>query len=175
MQLRRNSTASILAVASLVGVTAFLSIRDNVPSTSSPFAFVSTVPALWIFELDERVWPSFLLFALACLPVVAAFLASSAHLFRHKREIPKRSVVALPVLVLLSVAWFWQGWSYGIQYQGMSHTLYVAVWNAIFIAAALILLLVNGQTPRFGVNLAFHGVVFSWLAWCAFPWMGELL
>jgi hypothetical protein len=152
----------------------FLSIRDNVPSSSSPFALVSTVPALWVFELNERVWPSFVLFTLACLPVVAAFLASSAHLFRDKREIPNRSMVALHVLALLSLAWFWQGWSYGIRYQGMSHTLYVAIWNAIFVVAAVILLLLNKRTPRFGVNLAFHGVVFSWLAWCAFPWLGEL-
>jgi len=161
---RRNRTVAVFAVAGLVGVAAFVSIRDNVPSTSSPFAFVSTVPALWVFELNERVWPSFVLFALACLPVVAAFLASSAHLFRDKR-----------VLVLLSLAWFWQGWSYGIQHQGMSHTLYVAVWNAIFVAAASILFLLNKKSPRFAGNLAFHGVMFSWLAWCAFPWLGELL
>jgi hypothetical protein len=175
MQLRRSSTIQILAVACLVGLAGFVSIRDNVPSASSPFAFVTTVPALWVFELNERVWPAFVLFALACLPVVAAFLVSSTHLFRDRREIPKRSVVVLTVLVLLSVAWFWQGWSYGIQYQGMSHTLYVAVWNAIFVGTASILLSLNWKTPRFGVNLAFHGVVFSWLAWCAFPWLGELL
>jgi hypothetical protein len=175
MQSRKNGTLAVLAVAGLVGVAAFLSIRDNVPSTSSPFAFTPAVPALWVFELNERVWPSFVLFALACLPVVAAFLAASAHLFRDETEIPKRSVVALLVLVLLSVAWFWQGWSYGIQYQGLSHTLYVAVCNAIFVGAASVLLVLNKRTPRFAVNLAFHGIVFSWLAWCAFPWLGELL
>jgi hypothetical protein len=45
----------------------------------------------------------------------------------------------------------------------------------MFISAALALLLINGKTPRFGINLAFHGTMFVWLAWCALPWLGELL
>jgi hypothetical protein len=159
----------------LVGVAGFLSIRGNVPSMSSPYAMVSTVPALWIFELNDGLLTQFALFALASLPLVAGFLISSAHLFQGRDQIPKRSVALLAVLAVLSVACFWSSWSYGIEYQGTAHTVYAAALNTIFVIAALGLLVLNERTPRFSSNLAFHGVVFAWLGWCAFPWLGELI
>jgi hypothetical protein len=170
----RRAAALVLATAALVGVAGFLSIREDVPSWSSPFALLTTFPAFWIFELDERTWSPAVPFALSSLPVVMGFLLSSLHLLRKTTEIPQRSVKTLFAFILLNALWFWAGWAYGIQYQGRSHVLYIAVCNAAFIGAALGLLLINSKTPRFGINLAFQGVVFAWLAWCALPWMGEM-
>lgn len=161
----RSAVAPVLATAALVGIAGFLSIRANVPSVSSPFALLTTLPAVWIFA---RAQP------LASLPIVLGFLMSSPHLLRRTTVIPRRSAVTLFAFMVVNAAWFLLGWSYGIEYQGLSHVLYVAAWNVVFIGAALTLLLINSRTPRFEINLAFHGTVFVWLAWCALPWLGEM-
>lgn len=158
---KSSAVALVFATAMLVGIAGFLSIRANVPWLWSPFALFTTLPAFFVFEL-------------APLPIVTGFLFASLHLLRQQAAIPKRSVVMLGALIILSVVWFSLGWAYGVQYQGRAHVLYVAAMNVIFIGAALALLLSNDKTPRFGTNLAFHGTMFVWLAWCALPWLGEM-
>jgi hypothetical protein len=175
MQLSDHAKVLVSISACLVGIAGYLSIRNAVPSPGSPFAFASTLPALFVFDLNENVWPPAILFMLSCLPVVAAFVAASFHLWSGRAGIPLRSIVMLGVFAALSVAWFVGGWSYGVQYQGLSHTSWVASSNAVLLTTALALLLLNRRAPRFGLNLAFHSVTFVWLAWCAFPWLGELL
>lgn len=174
MRSGKGAAAYVFATATLVGIAGYLSIVANVPLVSSPFAYFTILPAFLIFALAERSWPETVLIALSTLPIMVGFLIFSLHLFRQKPTIPKRSVVLLFAFTFLSVAWFCFGWTYGIQYQGRSHVLSVAALNAIFISAALVLLLINRKTPRFGINLAFHGTMFVWLAYCALPWMGEL-
>ena len=171
MHSRKSAAIQVFAVAGLVGIAGFLSIRANMPSASSPFAMLTTLPALFLSDADGS---SDALFALSCLPIVIGFLLSSRRLFRQETEVPRRSVATLLAFTLMNVAWFSLSWSLGVEYQGLSHVLHVAAWNVIFITAALVLLLINSKTPRLETNLAFHGTLFVWLAWCAFPWLGEM-
>lgn len=71
--------------------------------------------------------------------------------------------------VLLAV-----GQEYGERYQGVQYVravtaMSVAWWSGLIVLAALAL-----RQPSVGRNLWFHVALFSWLAWYAAPYMGEL-
>jgi hypothetical protein len=96
-------------------------------------------------------------------------------LLRGETKVPKRSYVLLGIAAVLSTVWFVAGWSYGLEYQGARHVWAVCVIN---IAWLLSLGVLFGRTWKaqasFGTNLFLHWLLFAWLAWFAFPYLGEL-
>ena len=106
---------------------------------------------------------------------VALFVAWSWPLARSGVALPTRSIWLLGICVVLSVAFFWASYDYGVDWEGEGHTLGVIGINAL-VAAVLVFLVVRlRRLPSHGANLLFHALLFGWLGWCAFPWLGELL
>jgi len=75
---------------------------------------------------------------------------------------------------VLSVAYFVGSWKYGYQYQGREHTLAICAINSAWIVILWAMLYRSSKTISFSANLLFHGALFAWLAWYAFPYLGEL-
>lgn len=135
-----------------------------------------------------------LLCPLPCLTVVPAFLLSGIHLehaavvipailffawnpslFRGSSTIPKRTYLLFVFATVLSVIWFIGGWKYGLQYQGPTYTHLICALNVAWIAGLGVLLFrLRKLDPSFASNLAFHLLLFTWLGWYAFPYLGEL-
>ena len=67
------------------------------------------------------------------------------------------------------------GWRYGLKYEGDDYTRFACVTSATCNA---VLLLAFGAAwklrPSFTLNLVVHWLLFAWLAWYAFPYLGEL-
>jgi hypothetical protein len=167
-----------LAVCALiVGAAATLSVRAAVPTVGSPFALLSTLFALLVFDLRIFDGDRFrgLAHILAALPVVILFLVWSIHLMRRKPRIPRRSEVLYATVILLSVIYFASAWGGGAQRQGLFHTSILLLMNVGFAALTSFILFKNRLAPKYSSSLAFHAILFSWLGWCAFPWLGELL
>jgi hypothetical protein len=62
-----------------------------------------------------------------------------------------------------------------LEYQGARHTYVVCIVNAAWIAFLwLIFARYWKREPSFKINLLLHWVLFAWLAWYAFPYLGEL-
>jgi hypothetical protein len=67
------------------------------------------------------------------------------------------------------------GWKFGLQYQGTRYVYEVSAANVFGIA-----FLATGFSwsrkweGSFTLNLALHWLLFVWLAWYAFPYLGEL-
>jgi hypothetical protein len=123
--------------------------------------------------------PGFLLstlnYKLAVLMPPLLFLLWNPALLAGGGRIPKRSYALLFVLTALTVLWFVHGWTYGLQYQGAQHTRVVCVVNVIWIALLWVLAVHSLKAaPSFARSLVFHGAVFAWLSWYAFPYLGEL-
>jgi hypothetical protein len=112
---------------------------------------------------------------LAVFAPVALFFAWNQAMFRGEAKIPRRSWVLLVVATALTVIWFVGGWRYGLEYQGLRHTRFVCAVNVIWLALLWTLFLATRKGPAsFKLNLLLHWILFAWLAWYAFPWLGEL-
>jgi hypothetical protein len=87
---------------------------------------------------------------------------------------PRRSTVALALLSMLSVAWFWSGWSLGTRYESASYVHGVCGLNIVVLAFAWVFALRARRSPSSRSTLLAHWTVVFWLVWVAFPWLGEL-
>ena len=176
----KNPVAVTLLSALSICGAAYLSVAGNVPSLWSPFSVFAAVPAMVVYDWGTAVlgWSPVAKAAwsgLASLPVGAAFLAWSYPLFRGRDRAPLRSLVLAGASVVLSVAFFVYAWRDGVTHQGPRHTIAMAGYNLVSIGVVFWLFRRNRASPSFASNLAFHTILFLWLAYCAFPWLGELL
>jgi hypothetical protein len=163
----------------------------------SRFEVVATITALLyllsLLSISDGPWvlrplptlvvlPAFLL--LAVLPGSVAALAAPVFtplLFllwtrfgRFGPVVPRRSVIAGVVLLVLSIAHFWVAVPYGLRFQGRPYVLAVAAVQVIVAVGLGACLLWNRRTRTPASNLAFHTALFAWLGWLAFPTLGEL-
>jgi hypothetical protein len=104
-----------------------------------------------------------LLFCLWCWP-----------LLRGRSELPTRSKWLLGAAILTSAAWLVSGYECGVQYQGLRYIVGVTVVNVVCWITLIGLAIIAARRPSEDRNFVFHGSLFAWLAWCAFPYLGEL-
>lgn len=120
--------------------------------------------------------PSFLLRRAAVLVPVVLFFVWNPGLFGGEAKIPRRSYILLIATTVLSVLWFAVGWRDGLAVQGAKYTYAISGINAMWMVALWLLFTRSRRgAPSFLTNLAAHWVMFAWLAWYAFPFMGELI
>jgi len=76
---------------------------------------------------------------------------------------------------LLGIADFVAEWNWALQYHGPLYTRAVCAINIAW-AVFLILAFARGlkKPPSFVYSLFLHWMLFAWLAWYAFPYLGEL-
>jgi len=167
MKMPRTAVVVILAGLALM-IPAALGLRGNGPNTLSPLPALTTWSALLLAYL--HIWQVAMLFPTLC------FFLWSPGLFHGETRTPKRSYVLLAALSISSVAWFVSGWQYGLDYQGARYTSIVAIINVVFVTFLIAAFFRNwSRGPSFKRNLILHWVLFAWLAWYAFPWLGEML
>ncbi len=112
---------------------------------------------------------------LAVLLPPLLFLAWNPGLLNGSKSAPKRSYGLLLILIALDVAWFVYGWRLGLEYEGAQYTHAVAYVNLMWVVPLGALASFERRgTPSFAKNLALHCAIFVWLAWYAFPYLGEL-
>lgn len=125
------------------------------------FLLGDAVPRGAAFGIGFAVVP--LLFCLWCWPAL-----------RGSTRLPIRSVILLLIAIALSALWLAGGYHYGVQYQSVGYVVGVAMINSICWVVLIALALLAHRHPSFGHNLGFHFALFAWLAWFAFPYLGEL-
>jgi hypothetical protein len=166
------SIVFFLLCALLVWFASFLTISGGVPHLYSPFSFIIIIPALYLSSYPGTQSLASLIAALVG-PVL--FAAWSFPIMKGQMRIPKRSKILAIVLVVLSIVFLISGWSYGNQYQGAFHTIAIYIFNLAFWVGLFFTERKNTRFPSFISNLVFHTLLFFWLAWVAFPWLGELI
>ncbi len=137
---------------------------SGVPTVLSPLP-VLTVLSTFLFSSR----------AVAVVIPPLFFFMWNPRLFRGESKLPKRSYGLLIVAAILNVIWFIVGWKNGLHYQGTGYVYKVA---AITVAWVALLGTVFARYWRressFSLNLILHWLLFAWLAWYAFPYLGEL-
>jgi len=142
-----------------------------------PEAILSTGPLFLFFgdalsTLLHGGWPEIQV-TRVLLPALL-FFAWNPGLLRGQSSTPKRTYALVAVGVALGVAYLVDAWSLGVEYQGLKYTRLVCAENAGWIAILCVLCFRSWRDePSFVTNLALHWVFFAWLAWYAFPYLGE--
>ena len=106
--------------------------------------------------------------------VLPLLYVAEYHLLAEKAYFGRTVLTMALILAGLSVGYFYSGWDYGVKYQGEIHTRIAAVENAVGFLAVLGLstlgIFKSSQVLLRTANL----LLFVLLAWCAFPYLGEL-
>jgi hypothetical protein len=116
-------------------------------------------------------WPAIFLrppFTL-CLPVLifVVWVPENA-------KIPWRSYALLVVSAPLNVMYCVGGWRLGLQYQGLEHTRAVCFVSIAWTALLVLAFALSWKRRSLDHSLFLHWMLFAWLAWYAFPYLGEL-
>jgi len=124
------------------------------------------------------ILPAFLFsaaFPLAIIVPPLFFFAWNPALFRGESKTPRRTYALFGALIALSVAYFVASWGYGLKYQGKNYTMEIAAANVVWILVLSVLFILSRKrSSSFRFNLLLHWFLFAWLAWYAFPYLGEL-
>ena len=154
---------TIAAGLSLLIPVSFWLLSKQGPTLFYPF------PALMFI-------PSFFLRRAAVLLPVVLFFVWNQGLFSGEAKIPRRSYILLIAATVLSVIWLAVGWRDGLAVQGAKYNYGISGINALLMVVLWLLFFWTRKgEPSFRTNLALHWVMFAWLAWYAFPFMGELI
>lgn len=163
-----NSRLLVIAAGLCLLIPAWIGLfSSGVPTLYSPLPTLTILPAFvlsrWHFE------------SLAVLvPTIFFFLWSPGLLLHERQNLPKRTIALLGLLTVLTVVDCILEWKYGMQYRGMRYTLLVYTINAIWLAALWWTVMHSQRRPSFRGHLFSHWLLFAWLAWYAFPYLGEL-
>lgn len=140
---------------------------SGVPTILCPFPMLTILPAFLLSDLD-------LAKAAVAVPTLL-FFAWCPGLFRGQARIPTRSYALFIVAAILSVIYFVESWKWGLEYQGPLFTHVVCIVNIVCLAILGFAFARSwGRASSFGYSLFVHWILFAWLAWCAFPYLGEL-
>jgi hypothetical protein len=134
----------------------------GVPSIASPASFVLVLPAF----LGIPGW-------LIVLFALSVFWLWSNSLFFGRTEIPDRTIVLFVLVSLLSIANFWFGWTYGVEFQGQNYAYWCLALNLFFLLACATTLWRAYLFPAFYTSLLTHALLFSWIYSYAFTYLGE--
>jgi hypothetical protein len=149
-------------------------LLTRIPTLICPFPFFTSTPALLLASLTLPILNNHRLAWLAVVIPVLFFFSWNPSLFRGQTKLPWRSLILLAVMTAVSVVWFTGGWKNGIEYQGARYTYAVCVANILWLVLLSTLLVRAWRKPSFVRNLLFHWILFAWVAWYAFPYLGEL-
>ena len=140
---------------------------SDVPTVLSPFPALTVLPAFRLSDLH--------LWNLAVILPMLLFSVWQPGLFRGEARAPKRSYVLLAVAAVLSVFYFIGSWKWGLEYQGPHHTRVVCAANIVWVAILGLAFARSWQgTTSYKFCLFLHWMLFAWLAWYAFPYLGDL-
>lgn len=115
------------------------------------------------------------LFLLAPFLPTALFFVWNPGLLKGQTSVPIRSVILLAVLTALTTVYFVSSWSYGLQFQGAKYTYGICAANIVWLLVLWAIFIVVRRKASFNLNLLAHFLLFAWLGWFAFPWLGELV
>lgn len=140
---------------------------SGTPTLYSPFPTLTILPALLLSKWHLEY--------MACLtPTTFFFLWNPGLVFKSTPKLPRRTIALLAVLSALGVIDCLFEWNYGIQYHGRRHTLIIYAVEAFWLASLWWIVVWFRRKPSFAGNLIAHWLVFAWLGWYAFPYLGEL-
>ena len=165
---RDSPLFTILGALALVVPASVGLFVSGVPSLFGPFPALTVIPAVMLSEWHLE--------SAAVLIPALLFLLWNPQLFRGEGRIPRRSYVLLAALTFLSIIYFIGSWKLGLKYQGPPYTAVICSINIAWLGfLGIAFRRTLKSNPSFQASLLLHWMLFAWLGWYAFPWLGELI
>ena len=163
-----NSRLLVIAAGLGLLIPAWIGLLSSgVPTLYSPLPTLTILPA---FMLSR--WH---LHSLAVLvPSILFFLWCPGLLLNQQPNVPKRTIVLLGLLTVLTIVDFVFEWNDGVHYRGAHYAIGVCIINLMWLVFVWWAVIRWKRQPSFRGNLLSHWFLFAWLAWYAFPYLGEL-
>jgi hypothetical protein len=159
--------AVLVAGVALAGVAWLGVFSSGLPTVYCPMPTLTFIPALVLSGSG--------LYRLALLVPVFLFFVWNPCLFQGSGRVPIRSLALLGLASLLSVVYFVEGWKFGVQYQGIRYVQTMSLANVLsVILLGAVFFRARRAKTSFWNNLFTQWLLFAWLAWFAFPTLGEL-
>lgn len=166
-------TKSKIFIGSFVVLIACaLTMIANYPKIYSPYSFAVVIPVLFVSDTGIN---KLLMYVFVAIPTVTLYLIWSLFFINKTFKISKPTIALSTLLIIASVIFNISSYKYGIEYQGYLHTILMYGYNIIFLAALAFIFKSNKINPTLTNCLGFNILLFSWVGWCAFPWLGELI
>lgn len=141
-------------------------MSSGVPTLLSPFPLATVLPAFILAQAQ--------LYPLAVLVPTALFFLWCPKLFQGQDKVPNRSIVLLGILTVLTGIFFIASWSDGMRYQNAAFTYGTCAANIGWIILLWSVFIWARGKGYFQANLLTHFLLFAWIGWSAFPYLGEL-
>ncbi|HEV2615646.1 MAG TPA: hypothetical protein VGU63_03440 [Candidatus Acidoferrales bacterium] len=162
----KSEVYTLLAGLGLMIPAAIGLLLSGVPTMLSPMPTLTVIPAFLLS--DSGLWK-----VAVGVPTILFFIWNPG-LFRGEAKVPKRSYALLAIAIVLTIVDFVLGWKWGLQYQGAQYTYVVCAVNVAWIVFLTLAFARSWKKSSFGYSLFLHLMLFAWLAWYAFPYLGEL-
>lgn len=180
MGYRPDNSREWTMVGAAVAIAAFTSLSWGLPPMGwfDALGFLATgsVPvAIPLFLVDDWTIGGPLvasLFVELLFPLL--FLGWTVPAVFGRRRAPFRSILLFAVVALSSVAWFVAAGPEAVGRHGWGYLVRLGTLSAVTGLGSGCALYLDRRQPRFEHNLMFHGLLFLWLTWSAYPWLGEL-
>src|SRR5262249_1253783 len=137
----KSSTLTLGAGIALIVPASLGLLLSGTPTIFCPFPTLTILASFLLGKTVAVLGPSLL------------FLAWNPSLFHGQLLIPKRSVVLLGFLMVLSGLYFFGSWKYGMQYQGSRFTHAVCFANIVWLLLLWALTFWRLSKPSFAANL----------------------
>lgn len=162
----KSSLCTSVAAASLIVPACLGLLLSGAPTLLSPFPGL-TVSVGFLLGNQGGTWIALLLPSLL-------FIAWAPRLFQGEAQLPTRSLVLLTLLTALTDLYFVLSWRLGLEFQGPVFTYGSCLENILALGLLWIVFIWAKRAPSFRRNLLAHWMLFVWLGWYAFPYLGEL-
>jgi hypothetical protein len=165
---RRDATITLLSALALTIPASIGVFLTGVPTIFSPSPALTVIPVLVLLQWHLE-------YAAVLVPTVL-FLLWNPQLFHGEGKIPTRSYILFALLAILSAIDFAVSWKWALRYHGPQYTVIVCSINIAWVGfLGLAFRRRFKKTPSFRTSLFLHWMLFAWLCWYAFPWLGELI
>lgn len=165
----KNAVGTLMAGLGLLVPASIGLLVSGVPTILCPLPALTVLPAFLLS--NWHLWK------VAVASPTLLFFVWNPGLLSGAAEIPKRSYVLFSVATSLSIIYFIASWKLGIRYQGIRYVHVVSTVNVVwagFLGIGFARSWKGTSSSSFGVSLLLHWMLFAWLAWYAFPYLGEL-
>ena len=155
---------ALRTLATIACVTGFswLTVSSGSPTLWAPGNILVLLP----------VWIAGSTIGLAFVPILC--VAWCIPVFRGAANVPNRSLVLVVLAIALSITYLVTSADYGVRWQGTDHVTGVAIISISLWIGLLLLAWWAWRRRTQALNAIFHATLFCWLAWYAFPTLGEL-
>jgi hypothetical protein len=165
----------IIAAVAVLAAAGRFGISEGVPAAWAPLPLAVMIPIFWAMSATgEALSLRWLPQAIPSLVGPVLFIAWYPQLLTGAPQVPRRTLIGLVVLSALTAIHFVLGWDSGLRYDDRSYVVAVACANVAAIAACWGFVIYARCRPSFEATFFAHAFVALWLAWIAFPWLGEL-